>query len=154
MPKMKTRSGAKKRFIVNAGGKIKIKRAFTSHMMINKPKSMKRKVRGHDYMHESDEQRVLNNFLPYAIKKRGKRSPSPAERQALKAQKAAEAAIVAERLAKSLAKKAASGTVEKAAPKVAAKTPAKAAPKAATAETVKKPAAPKKAAAKKEEGAK
>lgn len=45
MPKMKTKSGAKKRFKLTAKGKVKSGGAFTSHMMMNKPKSMKRKAR-------------------------------------------------------------------------------------------------------------
>ena len=70
MPKMKTHSSAKKRFKVTAKGRVKSKQAFTSHMMINKPKSMKRKARGMDVMAEPDERIVLRNFLPYARKKK------------------------------------------------------------------------------------
>ena len=46
MPKMKTKSGAKKRFKVTGSGKVKAKSAFARHMQMNKPKSMKRKARG------------------------------------------------------------------------------------------------------------
>ena len=45
MPKMKTHSGAKKRFKTTAKGKVKRGSAFMSHMQMNKPKSMKRKAR-------------------------------------------------------------------------------------------------------------
>lgn len=68
MPKMKTHSSAKKRFKVTKKGKVKAKRAFTSHMMMNKPKSMKRKARALDTMCEADERIVLRNFLPYSRK--------------------------------------------------------------------------------------
>ena len=72
MPKMKTHSSAKKRFKVTAKGKVKAKRAFTSHMMMNKPKSMKRKARGLSVMSGEDERIVLRNFLPYNRKSKGK----------------------------------------------------------------------------------
>lgn len=75
MSKMKTHSSAKKRFKVTAKGRVKSKKAFTSHMMMNKPKSMKRKARGLDVMHESDERIVLRNFLPYDRKGKGKSKP-------------------------------------------------------------------------------
>ncbi len=70
MPKMKTHSSAKKRFKITAKGRVKAKSAFTSHMMMNKPKSMKRKARGMDVMSEPDERIVLRNLLPYSRKKR------------------------------------------------------------------------------------
>jgi large subunit ribosomal protein L35 len=41
MPKMKTHSGAKKRFKVTAGGKLRGRHAFTSHIL--EKKSAKRK---------------------------------------------------------------------------------------------------------------
>lgn len=68
MPKMKTHSGAKKRFKVMKSGRVKSKQAFTSHMMMNKPKSMKRKARGLTEMSDVDERIVLRNFLPYGRK--------------------------------------------------------------------------------------
>ncbi len=74
MPKMKTKSSAKKRFKVTASGKVKSKQAFTSHMMMNKSKSMKRKAKGTTVMADADARLVLNNFLPYARKQRGKKA--------------------------------------------------------------------------------
>jgi len=70
MPKMKTASGAKKRFKVTKSGKVKAKGAFTSHMMTNKPKSMKRKARALFTLSDGDERLVLRNFLPYSRKKK------------------------------------------------------------------------------------
>ena len=70
MPKMKTHSSAKKRFKVTAKGRVKAGQAFTSHMMMNKPKSMKRNARGTDVLCDADEGIVLRNFLPYARKKK------------------------------------------------------------------------------------
>ncbi|MCK5374715.1 MAG: 50S ribosomal protein L35 [Alphaproteobacteria bacterium] len=72
MPKMKTHSSAKKRFKITAKGRVKFKQAFTSHMMMNKPKSMKRKARGLTTMSEVDERIILRNSLPYGRKRRSK----------------------------------------------------------------------------------
>ena len=62
---MKTKSGAKKRFRVTAGGKVKAKQAYMRHMQMNKPKSMKRKARGNSLLCDADTKIVLDNFLPY-----------------------------------------------------------------------------------------
>ncbi len=70
MSKMKTHSSAKKRFKVTAKGRVKAKQAFTSHMMMNKPKSMKRKARGLEVLAQPDEKIILGNYLPYARKTR------------------------------------------------------------------------------------
>ena len=68
MPKMKTRSGAKKRFKVTSSGKVKAKPAFMRHMQMNKPKSMKRKARRISVLCEADARIILRNFLPYSRK--------------------------------------------------------------------------------------
>ena len=73
MPKMKTRSGAKKRFKVTSSGKVKAKPSFMRHMQMNKPKSMKRKARFGMILSEGDERLVLRNFLPYARKSKKKK---------------------------------------------------------------------------------
>ncbi|MCB9988250.1 MAG: 50S ribosomal protein L35 [Rhodospirillales bacterium] len=70
MPKMKTKSGAKKRFKITASGKVKAKQAFTSHMMMNKSKNMKRKAKGTTTLCKADARIVLRSFLPYARKKK------------------------------------------------------------------------------------
>jgi large subunit ribosomal protein L35 len=69
MPKMKTKSSAKKRFRVTSSGKIKVKQAKMRHMQMNKPKSMKRKAKGMTIMATPDERIVLRNFLPYLRRK-------------------------------------------------------------------------------------
>ncbi|MEA3447223.1 MAG: 50S ribosomal protein L35 [Bacteroidota bacterium] len=46
MPKMKTKSGAKKRFQITGTGKIKRKHAYKSHILTKKSKKRKRKL-GH-----------------------------------------------------------------------------------------------------------
>ncbi len=69
MPKMKTKSGAKKRFKVTGTGKVKFKQAYSRHMQMNKPKKMKRKARGTQVMNPGDENLVLRYALPYAQKR-------------------------------------------------------------------------------------
>ena len=44
MPKMKTNSGAKKRFTLTGSGKIKRKHAFKSHILTKKTKKKKRNL--------------------------------------------------------------------------------------------------------------
>ena len=72
MPKMKTKSSAKRRFSRTGTGKVKGQSAFTSHMMTNKPKSMKRKARGSAVLSDADARIVLRNFLPYDRKTKKK----------------------------------------------------------------------------------
>ncbi len=72
MPKMKTKSGAKKRFTVTATGKVKFKQSHARHRLISKPKKMKRKARGTAVMFKSDGDKVLNHYMPYLGAKRRK----------------------------------------------------------------------------------
>ena len=44
MPKMKTKSGAKKRFTLTGTGKIKRKHAYKSHILTKKSKKRKRNL--------------------------------------------------------------------------------------------------------------
>ena len=44
MPKIKTNSGAKKRFVLTGTGKIKRKHAFHSHILTKKTKKQKRNL--------------------------------------------------------------------------------------------------------------
>src|SRR5690606_175263 len=59
MPKMKTKSSAKKRFSVTSTGKVKFKQASKGHRLMQKPKSMKRKAKGTDTMAEGDANKVI-----------------------------------------------------------------------------------------------
>lgn len=72
MPKMKTHSSAKKRFKVTSKGKVKAKPSHSRHMMMNKPKSMKRKARGMDLLCDADATIILRNFLPNSRKRKRK----------------------------------------------------------------------------------
>ena len=58
MPKMKTHSSAKKRFKLTGSGKVKRKQAKTSHMMRNKSKKAKLRLRDTAMVHEHNEDRV------------------------------------------------------------------------------------------------
>ena len=82
MPKMKTKSGAKKRFRVTSTGRVKAKRAYMRHMQMNKPKSMKRKARGTCILTEMDSKVIRDNFLPYSrkTKRRSNTSKRPSEK--------------------------------------------------------------------------
>jgi large subunit ribosomal protein L35 len=68
MPKMKTKSSAKKRFTVSASGKIRFKPAGMRHGMSKRTQSMKRKARKIGVIAKADEQ-IIRPMMPYA--KRG-----------------------------------------------------------------------------------
>lgn len=86
MPKMKTKSGAKKRFRVTASGKVKAKQSFMRHMQMNKPKSMKRKARGTATLCDADTKIIMDNFMPYE-RVRKKKTPSAEQRAKAEARK-------------------------------------------------------------------
>ncbi|HPR05061.1 MAG TPA: 50S ribosomal protein L35 [Denitromonas sp.] len=65
MPKMKTKSGAKKRFKLRAGGGIKRAQAFKRHILTKKTTKVKRHLRGVLEVHESDV-KMVRAMLPYA----------------------------------------------------------------------------------------
>lgn len=54
MPKMKTKSSAKKRFKFTGSGKIKRKHAFKSHILTKKEKKRKRNLTHSGLVHKSD----------------------------------------------------------------------------------------------------
>ena len=54
MPKMKTKSGAKKRFKVRSSGGIKRSQAFKRHILTKKTTKNKRHLRGITSVHEGD----------------------------------------------------------------------------------------------------
>jgi large subunit ribosomal protein L35 len=64
MPKLKTKSGAKKRFGRTGTGKIKANVAHKRHRLISKPKQMKRKARGTFVLEKGDTDLVLT-YMPY-----------------------------------------------------------------------------------------
>jgi large subunit ribosomal protein L35 len=58
MPKMKTHSGAKKRFKLTANGKVKGHHAFSSHILEKKSPKYKRELRKPMYLSDHDTPRV------------------------------------------------------------------------------------------------
>lgn len=65
MPKMKTKSGAAKRFIVLGSGAIKRPKAFKRHILTKKTTKCKRQLRGTVLVNQSDIASV-RAMLPYA----------------------------------------------------------------------------------------
>lgn len=58
MPKMKTKSSAKKRFKLTGTGKIKRKHAFKSHILTKKSKKRKLRLTHDGLVHKSDEANI------------------------------------------------------------------------------------------------
>ncbi len=58
MPKMKTKSAAKKRFHVTGSGKVKRSTAFRSHILTSKTTKRKRKLRMGGMVAKVDEKNV------------------------------------------------------------------------------------------------
>ena len=54
MPKLKTKSSAKKRFKVTGSGKIKRKHAFKSHILTKKSKKRKLRLTHDGLVHKAD----------------------------------------------------------------------------------------------------
>jgi len=65
MPKLKTKSGAKKRFKVTAKGRVKVAQAGKRHGMIKRSNKQIRNLRGTKVLSKSDEN-IVKQFLPYA----------------------------------------------------------------------------------------
>lgn len=58
MPKMKTKSSAKKRFTITGSGKIKRKHAFKSHILTKKTTKQKRNLTKAGLVHSADEPNI------------------------------------------------------------------------------------------------
>ena len=65
MPKMKTKSGAKKRFRVRGSGSVKRGQAFKRHILTKKSTQTKRQLRGATGVHATNMDSV-RAMLPYA----------------------------------------------------------------------------------------
>ncbi len=65
MPKMKTKSSAKKRFTVLGGGGIKRPKAFKRHILTKKTTKNKRQLRGQTMLHPTNVDSV-RAMLPFA----------------------------------------------------------------------------------------
>jgi large subunit ribosomal protein L35 len=64
MPKMKSNSGAAKRFKRTGSGKIRRNSAFTSHILTTKTTKRKRNLRKSSIMAQSDAKRI-KVLIPY-----------------------------------------------------------------------------------------
>ena len=58
MPKMKTDTGAKKRFKVTGTGKIRRRRAFMNHLLEKKPSTRTRRLSGEVDVHPADAKQI------------------------------------------------------------------------------------------------
>jgi len=65
MSKIKTHSGAKKRFKVTGSGKVKINRAKRRHILNKKSTKLKRHMRKAAYASSSDAA-TIKKLIPYA----------------------------------------------------------------------------------------
>ena len=65
MPKIKTNSGAKKRFTITKNGKVKCASAFKNHILEKKSSKRKRNLRGSGVIAEVEAPKV-KKMLPYA----------------------------------------------------------------------------------------
>ncbi len=63
MPKMKSNSGAKKRFQLTGSGKVKRKHAFKSHILTKKTTKQKRNLTYSAVVVKADEKRVKELIL-------------------------------------------------------------------------------------------
>ncbi|MBB4211929.1 LSU ribosomal protein L35P [Rhodothalassium salexigens DSM 2132] len=64
MPKMKTKSGVKKRFRVSAKGKVMSAQAGKRHGMIKRTNKQIRNLRGTRALSDADA-RIVKKFMPY-----------------------------------------------------------------------------------------
>ena len=67
MPKLKTKSSAKKRFTFTASGKVKRPQAGKRHGMIKRTNSQIRKQRGTTTMSKQDG-KIVKSYMPYSLR--------------------------------------------------------------------------------------
>jgi len=64
MPKMKTKSGVKKRFSLTSKGKVKVAQAGKRHGMIKRSNKQIRNKRGTTTLSDADA-KIVKKFMPY-----------------------------------------------------------------------------------------
>ena len=64
MPKLKSHSGAKKRFNLTKTGKVKVAKAFKSHILTKKPSKRTRRLRQGGYADVTKE-KTIRKMIPY-----------------------------------------------------------------------------------------
>ena len=67
MPKLKTKSSAKKRFKITARGKVIMSQSGKRHGMIKRTNTQIRKQRGTTIMSKQDE-KIVKSFMPYNLR--------------------------------------------------------------------------------------
>ena len=67
MPKLKTKSSAKKRFKISAKGKVIMPQSGKRHGMIKRTNSQIRKQRGTTIMSKQDAT-IIKSFMPYNLR--------------------------------------------------------------------------------------
>jgi len=67
MPKMKTKSAAKKRFKITATGKVLAAAAGKRHGMIKRSNKFIRDARGTMVLAKPDGEKIIKNFLPNGL---------------------------------------------------------------------------------------
>jgi large subunit ribosomal protein L35 len=67
MPKMKSNSGAKKRFAMTGTGKVKRPKAGRRHLLTGKSRTQKRGLKGNTTVDKTQEHQV-KAMLPYGTK--------------------------------------------------------------------------------------
>ena len=67
MPKLKTKSSAKKRFKISATGKVMMAQAGKRHGMIKRTNSQIRKQRGTTVMTKQDG-KIVKSYMPYNLR--------------------------------------------------------------------------------------
>lgn len=65
MPKMKSKTGAKKRFKITGGGRVKRNSAKRRHILTKKATKVKRRLRGAHMVDKSQEHQIKAQ-LPYS----------------------------------------------------------------------------------------
>ena len=67
MPKLKTKSSAKKRFKITARGKVIMSQAGKRHGMTKRTNTQIRKQRGTTIMSKQDE-KIVKSYMPYNLR--------------------------------------------------------------------------------------
>ena len=67
MPKLKTKSGVKKRFSLTGTGKLKATQAGKNHFMRHKTRKQSRNLRGTTMIENQGAKNIIKFFLPYGI---------------------------------------------------------------------------------------
>ena len=67
MPKLKTKSSAKKRFKITAKGKVVMSQSGKRHGMIKRTKRQIRNQRGTTIMSKQDS-KIVKSYMPYSLR--------------------------------------------------------------------------------------